>query len=81
MPIFEFKCLDCEHVFEKLFINSDEEINLFCPECKSQTLQRVVSRTNYAVGCGANEKKAELTTKTCGGQNQCMTLNLPGHTR
>ena len=78
MPIFEFRCMDCGEVFEKLFINSDEKVEMVCPQCKSQSLERVVSRTNYAIGVGPGGNQPKITTKSCGDSNQCMTLDLPG---
>ena len=81
MPIFEFRCLECGDIFEKLFVNSDDEVNLTCPQCKCQSLERVVSKTNYALGVGPGEKRAKITSKSCGPSNQCTTLELPGHTK
>jgi putative FmdB family regulatory protein len=78
MPIFEFRCTDCNHFFEKLFLSPDERVDLSCPECKSQTIERVMSRSNYAVGVGPAGKQPKITTKSCAGGNQCMTLDLPG---
>ena len=78
MPIFEFRCLECGNLFEKLFINPDERVDMVCPECQSLSFERVVSRTNYVVGVGPEGKKAKVTTKSCGPSNQCMTLELPG---
>jgi putative FmdB family regulatory protein len=81
MPIFEFRCVDCGEVFEKLLMGSEEEIFMCCPQCKSETLERVVSRTNYAMGDGKAGKQPKVTSKSCGSSNQCMTLDLPGHSR
>jgi putative FmdB family regulatory protein len=81
MPIFEFRCLECGDIFEKLFINSNDEVDMACPKCKSQSLERVVSRTNYAMGVGPGGNQPKMTTKHCGPSNQCTTLELPGHTK
>jgi len=78
MPIFEFRCVDCGHIFEKLFISSEEKTQMVCPECKSQSLERVVSRSNYSMGVGPNGKQPKLISRSCGPSNQCMTLDLPG---
>ncbi|MFZ0449760.1 MAG: zinc ribbon domain-containing protein [Desulfatiglandaceae bacterium] len=78
MPIFEFRCLKCGHIFEKLFTNSREEVLMACPECDSDTFERVVSRTNYAMGVGPGGNMPKMTTKSCGSSNQCTTLDLPG---
>ena len=78
MPIFEFRCLKCGNIFEKLFASKKEEVEIICPECGSETFERVVSRTNYAIGAGPGGNKPKLMTKSCGPSNQCMTLELPG---
>ena len=81
MPIFEFRCLECGNTFEKLFFNSDEKIEIACPDCKSQSFERVVSESNYAMGVGTGGNKPQITTKSCGPSNKCMTLDLPGPTK
>jgi len=82
MPIFEFRCLDCGNLFEKLFMGSDEKVDLNCPKCQSETLERVVSKTNYSMSVGPGGNQPKITAKACGdGSNQCMTLDLPGHTK
>ena len=57
MPIFEFKCEDCNHCFEKLFFRGDEK-HIVCPECGGKKVQKVMSTSNFigsglGVACGA----------------------------
>jgi len=78
MPIFEFRCLECGNLFEKLFLNSDEKVDIACPECQSQSFERVVSRANYAIGAGPGGKQPKITTKSCNPSSQCTTLEIPG---
>ncbi len=78
MPIFEFRCIRCGNMFEKLFIHSDEKIDMACPECKSESLERVVSRSHYSMGAGSGGKQPKMTTKSCNPSNRCMTLDIPG---
>jgi len=78
MPIFEFKCLKCGYVFEELIMNSQEKIKISCPECQSDSFERVVSAANYAMGGGPGGHQPKITTKSCGPSNKCMTLDLPG---
>jgi len=78
MPIFEFRCLKCGELFEKLLLNSDEMPEVVCPACKSQSFERVVSKTNHVMGVGPGGKQPTLTERSCGPSNQCMTLELPG---
>lgn len=81
MPIYEFRCTQCHRVFEKIFTSSEEQVDLVCPECGADTVDRVVSVTNYAMGTGPQGKQPKLDTKTCGPGNTCSTLELPGHSR
>ena len=81
MPIYEFRCIKCGQVFEKLFISKDEEVDITCPYCKSEIVERVVSTTNYAMGDGPGGNQPKMTTKHCGPSNQCTTLELPGYTK
>ncbi|ACX53165.1 regulatory protein, FmdB family [Ammonifex degensii KC4] len=76
MPIFEFKCSDCGHLFEKLFLDSKEEVVLECPQCHSHNLERVVSRVNYVMG--TKGKGPKITTKSCGPGSTCATIEIPG---
>ena len=80
MPIFEFRCVDCGHVFEKIFMNSDDTVDMQCPECKSESFERVVSRKSHIMARGSGEKP-KLTTRSCGSGNSCMTLDIPGPTK
>ena len=81
MPIYEFRCVECEDIFEQIFTRSSDDTEISCPKCKSQSFERVVSRTNFAMGVGPEGKQAKMTTKSCGGSNECMTLDLPGHSK
>ena len=50
MPIYEFECNDCGHIFSKLYRKvqgSDEGTPPPCPECKSHNTRRTV--TSFAV--------------------------------
>jgi len=81
MPIFEFRCLDCGEIFEKLFLGSNEEWEMECPECAGGSLERVVSRTSHVISQGQGENRPRVTTKSCAPGNQCTTIDLPGYTK
>lgn len=81
MPIFEFRCLECGNIFEKLFVSSNDKVDLECPECKSCTFERVVSKASHVMGVGPGGKKPKITEKSCAPGNKCMTLDLPGPTK
>ena len=81
MPIYEFKCLKCQEFIELLVMNQDEKIELKCPECGCEELERVLSATNYNIGNGSGPgKKTKAQTRTC-GSGTCTTYEIPGPTR
>lgn len=79
MPIFEFKCLECNEYFEILVTKSDEDITMECPGCHGENFERVLSSTNYAMGSGKGAG-VKTETKTCSSGN-CTTYEIPGHSR
>lgn len=78
MPIYEFRCLQCGNLFEKLFTSMDQEFDVACPQCRSKTFERVISRSNHMMSSGKGGPKTKVTTKSCGGGNGCVTLDIPG---
>lgn len=42
MPIYEYKCEKCTHLFEKLQKISDQPLTL-CPQCNKEGLTKLVS--------------------------------------
>lgn len=38
MPIYEYRCSDCNHDFEELVLSPRESVS--CPSCKSPRLER-----------------------------------------
>ena len=54
MPIYEYRCQECEHRFEKLILSIDREPkDLACPACGSADAQRLISRVSVSSGEGA----------------------------
>lgn len=81
MPIYEFRCIRCGEVFEKLFMARDEKVDISCPRCKSDVVERIVSVTNYATGLSKDAKKPKITQRSCAGGSSCMSIDLPGPTK
>ena len=65
MPIFEFKCVDCDQYMEILVMNKQEEIEMVCSHCGSGNLERILSTTNHAIagggGRGLGEFRCDVT--------------------
>lgn len=43
MPIYEFICKPCDHVFEELFASSTEKRKVLCPRCGGRDVARKFS--------------------------------------
>ncbi|MFH0730801.1 MAG: zinc ribbon domain-containing protein [Pseudomonadota bacterium] len=79
MPIYEFRCLNCQDLFEMLVMNSDEHGTVKCPRCNSETSERVMSTTNFCMtGSGGNASSGpSAQTRNCSG-GSCTTYDIPG---
>jgi hypothetical protein len=62
-------------------VNSNDKVDLECPECQAGTFERVVSRTSHVMGVGPGGKKPKISEKSCAPGSKCMTLDLPGPTK
>jgi putative FmdB family regulatory protein len=71
MPIFEYKCDDCDTKFEKLVRRADEKV--LCPQCGESHLT-----TQYSTfAARANGKSAEAAMPSCPG-GMCRTPDICG---
>jgi len=43
MPIYEYRCRQCQDEFETLVRNARDEEQIECPQCGSTELERVLS--------------------------------------
>ena len=81
MPIFEFKCMDCDQFIEMLVMNKQDEVEMVCSHCGSGNLERVLSTTNHSVsggGSGVSTGSAATSqTRTC-SSGSCTTYTIPG---
>ena len=80
MPIYEFKCMNCNELNELLVINNDEEKIMGCPKCKSKDFERVISVANHWMGTGSSQKSTgNIQNRTC-SSGSCVTYDIPGQT-
>ena len=79
MPIYEFRCLGCGHVFEILKLKKeDEKSGMKCPKCSSLEVERVLSLVSVITSSGG--KKSKQTVKSC-GSGSCASFEIPGPKR
>ncbi|MBT6338666.1 MAG: zinc ribbon domain-containing protein [Desulfobacula sp.] len=82
MPIYEFKCTKCDEFFEVIVMASNKNDTVACPKCESNEYERVVSKTNFAMGSSSSGQTAGVQTqeRECSG-GSCKTYTVPGETR
>jgi len=81
MPIYEFRCLKCQEVFELLKVKEEDELAMKCPHCDSPDFERVLSTSSYAVGVsGGKSERPTLASRQC-ASGTCTTVDLPGHSK
>ncbi|MEO0050652.1 MAG: zinc ribbon domain-containing protein [candidate division WOR-3 bacterium] len=68
MPIREFCCGSCQHIFEELVRNDEEKNQLTCPKCGSKNLSTLFS----VFGVAGAEKKVKGSTPSC---SHCSSHN------
>ena len=51
MPIYEYQCDACEHVFDVLQKISEDPLT-YCPECGKQELRKLLSAPNFRLKGG-----------------------------
>jgi len=47
MPIYEYQCLSCKSIFQRLMLKKDEMEIISCPKCESSELKRLISRVVF----------------------------------
>ncbi|MDJ0667170.1 MAG: zinc ribbon domain-containing protein [Desulfobacterales bacterium] len=77
MPIYEFRCLKCQELFEFLAVRRDDTMETKCPHCGAEDFERVMSSSNFAMGAGNSGSGPQKQTRTCSGGN-CTTYEIPG---
>ena len=77
MPIYEFRCLDCNQFFEVLVRGNTEDQPISCPHCQQAHFERVLSTTSHQVRSSRAGTAPTVQNRTCSGGN-CSTITLPG---
>ena len=81
MPIYEFRCLQCNDCFEVLVTRTEEKMEMACPKCQSADFERVMSCTNFQMGAGGAEGGGVKTENRTCSSGSCTTWEVGGHAR
>ena len=66
MPIYEYKCKDCDEEFEALVFRSDETVP--CPSCKCEDIKRLMSACGFKTG-GTSDAGADYSAPSSGSSS------------
>lgn len=47
MPIYEFECSSCKHVFERLMKVGEDREGVTCPKCGAMNPKKLIGRTSF----------------------------------
>ncbi|MDI6868565.1 MAG: zinc ribbon domain-containing protein [Coprothermobacterota bacterium] len=70
MPIYEYRCLDCQNKFEVLHLNQEEK-EIICPNCGSKNIKRVMS----TFACSGLDNVPSSGCSSCSGSS-CSSCGL-----
>lgn len=54
MPIYEYRCPDCDHRFQRLLPMTSSDKGPACPRCGSERVERLVSSFASTSGSGGS---------------------------
>ena len=73
MPIFEYKCADCDAVTEFLVRSATDDEQPVCEKCGGLNLERLLSTPNVSVGSSRSKGST-----CCGATERCETPPCAG---
>ena len=80
MPIYEFICQECKNIFELFAIKEGDLVEIKCPACYSENLERMMSKVTVTSGGNSGKKQTSVENRSC-SSGTCSTITLPGHTK
>lgn len=80
MPIYEFICQECRNIFELLAMKPGDLLEIRCPHCGAEKLERVLSNVNVVAESASGNRPSSVENRSC-PSGTCSTITLPGHTK
>jgi putative FmdB family regulatory protein len=72
MPLYEYKCADCEMSFDALRAMSDADAPIVCPKCGSERARRMISLFS-AIGSNGVIAGSGASCGSCTPSASCAT--------
>jgi len=67
MPIYEYRCTQCEHQFQRLIRNPDD-LPRACPQCGAKPLKKLFS--TFSPAMGSSKLKTPCDAGACPGARE-----------
>ncbi|KJS01948.1 MAG: hypothetical protein VR65_07095 [Desulfobulbaceae bacterium BRH_c16a] len=55
MPIYEYRCSACEHIFEVLTSSGSGLEQVLCSKCRSDKVSKIISAGSFRRGSGSSQ--------------------------
>jgi putative FmdB family regulatory protein len=68
MPIYEYECQACQHLFEEWQKMSDKPITV-CPKCNAEKVEKLISHTSFQLKGGGWYKDLYASPKASGSSS------------
>ncbi len=65
MPVFEYRCEDCNTKYEILHIGKEKSEDVFCPQCKSIKHKKLLSAFSPSIASGSTSAGDSCATGAC----------------
>lgn len=70
MPIYEFKCKQCDKIFDEFILNSNNLSTIYCPQCNSKDVSKMMS--TFGFSSNSTSLNSNTSCSSCGTKN-CAT--------
>ncbi|MCK5515904.1 MAG: zinc ribbon domain-containing protein [Desulfobulbaceae bacterium] len=61
MPIYDYRCNNCNNLFEVLVTSSASTDDLVCTKCKSKDIKKTISAGSYRLNRGSSTPTGALS--------------------
>jgi len=65
MPLFEFVCTNCNHLFEELVRSSNSTDEMTCPDCGSSQVEKKISTFASRISLGSSASYSSGSISSC----------------
>ncbi|GEM_PF-76272 len=77
MPLYEYCCASCQHVFEVLIMSASEADAVRCSRCQSPNVSKLMSAANFG---GTSAASSTSSAQSSGSCPSCSSHNVQSHT-